>query len=133
MQAYPLVKLLHVACVALSLAGFAARGALMLVDSPLLAARWVRIAPHVVDTLLLASAAWLSWMLQQYPFVHGWLTAKVIGLAAYIGFGMLALRRGRTKGVRVACFALALASAAYVVSVALTRSAAGLFAWLLIR
>lgn len=133
MQAYPLVKLLHVACVALSLAGFAARGALMLADSPLLAARWVRIAPHVVDTLLLASAGWLSWMLQQYPFVHAWLTAKVIGLLAYIGFGMFALRRGRTRGVRAVCFALALASAGYVVSVALTRSAAGPLAWLLIR
>lgn len=133
MQAYPLVKLLHVACVALSLAGFAARGALMLADSPLLSARWTRIAPHVVDTLLLASAAWLSWQLQQYPFVHGWLTAKVIGLLAYIGFGMFALRRGRTKRARVACLVLALLSAVYVVSVALTRNAAAPFAWLLIR
>ncbi|MBI1942766.1 MAG: SirB2 family protein [Betaproteobacteria bacterium] len=129
MQAYPLVKLLHVACVALSLAGFAARGALMLADSPLLQARWMRIAPHLVDTVLLASALWLSWALGQYPFVHGWLTVKVLGLLAYIGFGMFALRRGRTRGVRAACFVLALLSAAYVVSVALTRDPAGALAW----
>jgi uncharacterized membrane protein SirB2 len=129
-QAYPLVKLLHVACVVASLAGFAARGALMLADSPLLQARWLRITPHVVDTLLLASAAWLAWQLQQYPFVHGWLTAKVVGLLAYIGFGVFALRRGRTKGTRVACLVLALLSAAYVVSVALTRDPAGALAWL---
>ena len=62
---YLLVKQLHVACVALSLAGFAARGALMLAGSPLLNARWVRVAPHVVDTVLLASAIWLAWELRQ--------------------------------------------------------------------
>jgi uncharacterized membrane protein SirB2 len=125
MAAYLWVKYLHVACVILSLCGFAARGALMLAQSPLLGARWVRVAPHAVDTVLLASAAWLAWALQQYPFVHGWLTAKVLGLLAYIGFGMVALRRGRTKGIRATFFALACASAAYVVWVALTRDPAG--------
>jgi uncharacterized membrane protein SirB2 len=125
MAAYLWVKYLHVACVILSLCGFAARGALMLAQSPLLGARWVRVAPHAVDTVLLASAAWLAWALQQYPFVHGWLTAKVLGLLAYIGFGMVALRRGRTKGIRATFFALACTSAAYVVWVALTRDPAG--------
>lgn len=130
MDAYLWIKYLHVACVILSLSGFAARGALMLAGSPLLNARWVRIVPHVVDTVLLASAAWLAVMLQQYPFVHGWLTAKVLGLLAYIGFGMVALRRGRTKGMRTTFFVLALASAAYVVWVALTRDPAAPLAWL---
>lgn len=129
MTAYVLVKYLHVACVLASLSGFAARGVLMLRDSPLLNARWVRIAPHVVDTALLLSAAWLAWFLQQYPFVHGWLTAKIVGLLAYIGLGMVALRRGRTKRTRVVFFVLALLAAAYVVSVALTRDPAGPLAW----
>ena len=124
MSAYWALKQLHVACVALSLAGFAARGGLMLAGSPLLQARWMRVVPHVVDTLLLASALWLAWYLKQYPFVHGWLTAKVLGLLAYIGFGMVALRRGRTKAVRTGAFVLALASAGYVVGVALTRDPA---------
>lgn len=82
----------------MSLAGFAARG-----------------------VLILASAAWLAWFLGQYPFVHGWLTAKVLGLLAYIVLGTLALKRGRTKPMRAAAFAGALAAAGYVVSVALTR------------
>lgn len=130
MAAYVLVKYLHVACVVLSLAGFAARGVLMLRGSPWLNARWVRIAPHVVDTVLLASAAWLAWFLQQYPFVHPWLTAKTVGLLAYIGLGMVALRRGRSKRTRVVCFVLALAAAGYVVAVALTRDPAGPLAWM---
>jgi uncharacterized membrane protein SirB2 len=116
--------------VVLSLSGFAARGVLMLRESPWLNARFVRVAPHVVDTVLLGSAAWLAWFLQQYPLVHGWLTAKVVGLLAYIGFGMVALRMGRTRRTRAVFFVLALAAAAYVVSVALSRDPAGPLAWL---
>lgn len=120
-SSYVLAKNLHLACIVLSLGGFAARGALMLAGSPLLGTRFVRIAPHVVDTLLLASALWLAWMMQQYPFVHGWLTAKVLGLLAYIVLGSIALRRGRTRAVRAAAFAGALLAAGYVVAVALTK------------
>lgn len=123
---YVAIKHLHVACVALSLAGFVARGALMFAGSPLLQARFVRIAPHVVDTVLLASAVWLAWFLGQIPFVNApWLTAKVLGLLAYIGFGTVALKRGRTRAIRAAAFVLALAAAGYVVSVALARDPAG--------
>jgi uncharacterized membrane protein SirB2 len=120
-EAYLAIRALHIACAAISITGFAARGALMLADSPLLRHRFVRIAPHVVDTLLLASAVWLAWFLGQTPFVHGWITAKVFALLAYIVLGMVALKRGRTKGVRAGAFAAALASAGYIVWVALTR------------
>lgn len=121
MSVYLFAKYVHVGSVMLSIAGFIARGALMLAGSPLLQARFVRIAPHVVDTLLLASALWLAWMMRQYPFVHGWLTAKVLGLLAYIVLGSIALRRGRTSTVRTVAFAGALLAAAYVVAVALTK------------
>lgn len=127
---YLAIKSVHVACAALSIAGFAARGALMLADSPILQHRFVRIAPHVVDTLLLASAVWLAWALAQVPFVQGWITAKVFALVAYIVLGAIALRRGRTKKVRAAAFAAALVTAGYIVSVALTRNPRGALAWL---
>lgn len=126
-SAYLIAKTLHVGAVVLSLTGFAARGALMLAGSRLLEARFVRVAPHVVDTVLLASALWLAWLIGQYPFVQGWLTAKVLGLAAYIVLGSIALRRGRTRGVRVAAFVGALAAAGYIVCVALTRDPRGPF------
>jgi uncharacterized membrane protein SirB2 len=122
-EAYLAIRTLHIACAAISITGFAARGALMLAGSPLLHHRFVRVAPHVVDTLLLASAVWLAWFIGQVPFVHGWITAKVFGLLAYIVFGTLALKRGRTKGVRAGAFTAALASVAYIVWVALTRDA----------
>jgi len=119
------IKWVHVGSVALSVAGFIARGALMMRDSPLLKARFVRVAPHVVDTVLLASALWLCWLLREYPFADGWLTAKVLGLLAYIALGTIALKRGRTPRVRVAAFAAALLAVAYIVWVALTRDPRG--------
>lgn len=124
------MKSLHVGCAALSIAGFAARGALMLGDSPILQSRFVRVAPHVVDTILLLSAIWLAWALRQVPFVQGWVTAKVVALVVYIVLGAVALRHGRAKAVRAAAFAGALLAAAYIVSVAVTRDPRGLLAWL---
>ncbi|HYX63098.1 MAG TPA: SirB2 family protein [Burkholderiales bacterium] len=130
MTDYLLAKAIHVASVVLSLGGFAARGALMLAASPLLERRFVRVAPHVVDTVLLASALWLAWIIRQYPFVQGWLTAKVIGLLVYIVLGAIALRRGRTRGVRIAALVGAAATACYIVSVALTHDPRGFLLWL---
>ncbi len=117
-------KFVHVTCVAVSGAGFLLRGIWMLQDSPRRHARWVRVAPHVVDSLLLASAIGLVVGLEQYPFVHAWLTAKVLGLVAYIGLGMLALHYGPSRGLRALALVAALAVFAYIVAVALTHRAA---------
>lgn len=129
-MSYWALKHLHIACVAISGVGFMLRGFWMLTDSPRLRRRWVRIAPHVVDTLLLASAIGLSLLSQQYPLAHAWLTAKIVGLFVYIAFGSIALRPGRTKRVRAVGFVAALLALGYIVSVALTRDARGPIGWL---
>jgi len=121
-MAYSLIKNLHLTTIALSLALFILRGAWMIAASPLLQARWVRIVPHVIDTLLLASGIGLAVLIQQYPLVHGWLTAKVLGLIAYIVLGTVALKRGRTPGIRLVAFCGALVAFAYIVAVAMTKS-----------
>lgn len=122
---YATLKALHVGSAVLSITGFAARGVLMLRGSPILRARFVRIAPHVVDTLLLTSAFTLAWFSGQYPLAQAWLTAKVIALLAYIVLGAVALRHGRTLRVRAIAFVLALCAVAYIVCVAFTRQVAG--------
>lgn len=119
---YILLKYLHVTCVLLSGTGFVLRGAWMMRDSPMLARRWVRLVPHVVDTVLLASAIALAVMIRQYPLVQAWLTAKVLGLIAYIVLGTIALKRGRTRVVRITAFWGALVVFAYIVAVAVTKS-----------
>ncbi len=119
---YTVIKYLHVGCAALSYAGFFARGMLMFRAAPLLEARWVRVVPHVVDTVLLASAIALAAMSRQYPLVEPWLTAKLVALVVYIGLGMVALRRGRTRRGRVVAWIVAQFVFIYIVAVALTRS-----------
>lgn len=124
---YLLLKHLHVSCVALSGLGFMLRGGLMLVDSPLRQRRFFRIAPHVVDSLLLSSALALTVVVGQYPFVNGWLTAKLLGLLLYIVLGSVALKYGRSLTMRAICLVLALIVFGYIVSVALRHHPAGFF------
>ena len=124
---YATIKTVHVGAAALSVSLFVVRGAWMLRAPERLTARWVRVVPHVIDTALLASALWLAWQLG-IEGTRGWLWAKVIALAAYIVLGSIALKRGRTRGVRVGAFVAALATFAYIVSVALAKSALGFLA-----
>ncbi|WP_345792679.1 SirB2 family protein [Thauera sp. JM12B12] len=125
---YYAIKHLHVTCVALSAAGFLLRGLWMMTGSPLLQHRLTRVLPHVIDSLLLLSAITLAVMIQQYPFAAGWVTAKVLGLLAYILLGTLALKRGRTMGMRITAFTAALLVYAWIVSVAFTKQVAGFLA-----
>ena len=118
MAYYSLIKNLHLATIVLSLALFVLRGAWMIAASPLLQARWVRIVPHVIDTLLLASGIGLAVLIQQYPLVHGWLTAKLLALILYIVLGTLALKRGKTKARRIAAWVAALLVFGYMAAVA---------------
>ena len=95
----------------------------MVRDSAMMHQRWVRIAPHLVDTLLLSSALVMVIWSGQYPFVQNWLTAKVLALIVYIGLGSVALKRGKNKTVRVCAFIAALSVFAYIASVAVTKHA----------
>ena len=122
MTTYVALKQLHIACVVLSYAGFVVRGVWMMRGSPLLAARWVRVVPHMNDTLLLASAIALAMMSGQYPLQQAWLTAKVIALVLYIALGMVALRAGRGQALRIAAWSAAQLVFLYIVAVALTRN-----------
>lgn len=119
---FTVLKMIHVTTVALSYALFFVRGIWMINGSPRLNERWVRIVPHVNDTLLLAAAIWMTILIHQYPGTHAWLTAKVAGLLVYIGLGTLALKRGRTRRARIAAWLAAQAVFFYIVAVALARN-----------
>jgi len=128
MDSYSVLKHLHVTAAIISIGLFFLRGCWMLVDSPWLQRPWVRILPHVNDSLLLASALTMAVLIQQYPFVNPWLTAKVLALLAYIALGTVALKRGPTKTVRATAWVGALLTFAYIVSVAVHQDPLGIFA-----
>lgn len=119
---YFALKHLHMTLAMLSLFGFLLRGFLRLGDSPLLQRKWLRITPHVIDTFLLATALGMVAILQPFPFGHGWLGAKLLGLVVYIGLGVYTLRIARTRGQQLTGLVLAFLAFAYIVAVAFSKS-----------
>ena len=92
--------------------------------------RLTRVLPHVIDTLFLATGIWLAIILSQYPLSHGWLTAKVFGLIAYVIAGSMAMKDKNEQLVRTIAFIAALVIFAWIVSVARTKTAWGFLEWL---
>ncbi|WP_440028509.1 SirB2 family protein [Chromobacterium amazonense] len=121
MYPYLIVKHAHMGFAILSILLFAARGALVMGGrGHLLQSKPLRIAPHVIDTLLLGCAIALVAM-GGWPILHSpWLLAKIIGLVAYVALGTIALRGATPKSRRLAFFA-ALAVVAYILLVAKTK------------
>ena len=87
----------------------------------------MKTAPHIIDTLLLASAIVLAVQMRISPLVHTWLMAKIIALLVYIGAGMVALRFGRSRNERLGAWVFGLLMFLYIVSVAFSKS---VFGWL---
>ena len=117
-----IAKDIHVVCVIVTFILFFIRGLWMIVDSDLLQRKWTKRVPPVIDTILLASAIVLAATIHQYPFVHAWLTAKVVALLFYIGLGMLALTYGKTKTIRISAWLAAQLCFVYIVAVAITKT-----------
>jgi uncharacterized membrane protein SirB2 len=127
---FAVLKGVHVTAVVTTSLLFVLRGIWRFFSPGRLDAPWVRVVPHVVDTILLLSAIALALLIGNYPVTHEWLTAKVIGLVLYIVLGSIALSRRRTTAVSATAFAGALIVFGYIVSVALTKSPRGFLAML---
>ena len=115
---YPQIKWLHVAAAMTSGTLFALR--FVLVQGGL---RWpmawpVRYLSYTIDTVLLTGALMLATVLRQYPFVHAWLTVKVLLLVVYVVLGSLALRYAPTRRTQIACGVSALIVYLAIISVA---------------
>ena len=117
-MSFMLLKHIHVSCAGISFALFFLRGIWSFRDSPIMRQRWIKVVPHIVDTLLLASALMLAYTIDQYPFLDGWLTAKFFGLVLYILLGTIALKYGKSKTMRVSAWFAAQAVFFYIVLVA---------------
>lgn len=124
---YPQIKGVHIGSVIGSGALFFLRGVAMLGKSNLGMAAPIRYLSYTIDTVLLTSALMLATLLHQFPFVHGWLTAKVLLLLVYIVAGSFALKRGKSYRVRAACFAFAFLTYGVIISIALAHHPLGVF------
>lgn len=117
MNAYLIAKQVHQITAVILVALFALRGVLMLAGSGIGRRGVLAVAPHVNDTLLLLSAAYMAWVIG----FQGWIVAKLLALVLYIVLAAVALKRGRTRGTRAGAFLAALAVLGYILAVSLTR------------
>jgi len=122
MAMYLILKYVHVITAVATISGFMLRGYWMLTESEKLQHPVVKIAPHIVDTLFLAAAIGMVWLLHLNPLAQPWLLAKFAGLITYILLGTVAIKRGPTKQVRTVAFVGAIAVFAYIAGVALAKS-----------
>ena len=118
---YPLLKHLHMTFAIVSILLFIYRWALAINRSPRLQQRWLKILPHVNDTLLLLAGVVLAVTLQMNPGSQPWLLAKLIALVVYIGLGAMALKRPDRKQKVIAGIA-ALLVFNYIIGVAISKS-----------
>lgn len=116
-----MLKLIHITCVIFSFSLFFLRGIWLMRGSHIMQQRWVKIAPHSIDTILLTSAILLAWQLGYTPVNSPWLAAKIGALLLYIGLGMLAFRFAKTNASRLTAWISALLIFAYIVAAAITH------------
>ncbi|EKK4013960.1 SirB family protein [Cronobacter sakazakii] len=124
MAAYFAVKHLHILTVVISISLFILRYWWQYHSSPMSSKRWVRIVPHVNDTILLGSGVALVLITHFYPFTPqgAWLTEKLFGVIIYIVLGFIALgRRPRSQQVRWIAFLLGLVVLYIIVKLATTK------------
>ncbi|WP_206022607.1 SirB2 family protein [Billgrantia bachuensis] len=124
---YALIKHLHMTTAVLSIAFFIVRAWWSVREVTLLQRRWVRILPHVNDTLLLVLGLTLMVMLSMWPHQHPWLAAKLLALFGYILLGTVAIKRGRTPQTRALAALAAVVVFGYMLGAAITKNA--LFFW----
>lgn len=121
-MSYTALKLAHMSLALLSGLFFVTRFILFRFNPTLRSKLPLKILPHIIDSALLIFAILLCIQIAQYPLTHGWLTAKVLGLLAYIGFGVVAMRRQH-----VPAFMAALVSYIYIFGAAVLHHP---FSWL---
>ena len=130
LEFYPQIKCLHIATVLVSGGVFTLRGLFMLAGSPWSQQPVLKNFTYLNDSVLLAAGLLLMGLTHQYPTDQPWLVVKLALLVVYIGLGIWALRKGRSRAQRAAFFAAALATYLVMLSVARTREPLGLFALL---
>ncbi|HEY6824275.1 MAG TPA: SirB2 family protein [Steroidobacteraceae bacterium] len=118
---YTDIRHLHIACVALSGTLFTSRALLRIKGSLLANHRALRMSSYCIDTTLLVAGILLSLILDQYPFVNGWLTAKLLLLPCYIGLGLVTLRQARSGFWCSVAMMSALLVYAAIITVAVTH------------
>lgn len=121
------VFIIHVTTALLSISGFIFRGILRFSGSDLVNRKWLKITPHIIDTVLIISAIMLFTRSGLDLMTTPWLQAKIVALIVYIALGLVAFRFAKTTPVRLLAWLAAILVFGYILSVAVSKNPLGFF------
>lgn len=107
-MSYFALKHLHVLCAVLTSLSFLIRGAYAISGAAWLSRPVVRIAPHIIDSLLLLAAIGMLWVGGLNPLTTPWILAKIGLLMAYVVVATIAIRRGQTVKTRAQAYGVSI-------------------------
>ena len=116
-----LIKHLHMSLAVLSICFFTLRFASLLFKSEQLNKKWVKISPHVIDTLLLVLGFTLMMKLALNPMEHQWLAEKLLAMVAYIVTGYYTLKLARNRSMQIIGYLGAMGWVLLVIRLAMTK------------
>jgi uncharacterized membrane protein SirB2 len=102
-----LLKHLHVTLAVTSVSLFVLRFIAREMGAGFMSWRLLKVLPHLIDTLLLASGIGLAAIYRLSPLDAHWLLVKLVFIVGYIAFGVGAMKSSRA-GARMICALLAL-------------------------
>ncbi len=126
---YLVLKYVHILCVAVSFSLFCVRGLWMLKVYPPATERWVKVLPHVVDALLIASAIGMVAIspLVRWPL---WIQAKIALVVVFIALALASFRLGGGRVLKGSVWLVAALLFLYITTLAVLKDPAGVLALL---
>lgn len=122
-MSYFAIKHTHAALAVLSVALFILRAGFSICQGKALT-RPVKVAMHLIDTVLFGLGCLLLYVLSINPFVTPWLIVKLLTIVIYILIGVL-LMRSKSRPVKAISFLLCCVLAIFIFSVAVTKNPQG--------
>ncbi len=116
-----MLKHLHMTLAAISISLFTLRFFWTLTHSSKLQAKWVKITPHFVDTLLLTICVVMAVKYYINPLEQLWLGEKLLAVVAYIFTGYYTLKLARNKSMQIIGYLGAMGWVMLIVRLAMTR------------
>ena len=114
-------KHLHMTLAVLSISLFTLRFIWTLANSSRLQAKWIKITPHIVDTLLLAFGVVMAVQYSINPIEQLWLGEKLLAVVAYIFTGYFTLKLARNKPMQIIGYLGAMGWVMLIVRLAMIR------------
>ncbi len=125
MTVYSYVLLVHIGAVIMSGGLFFSRGLAALLGAGWPRARLVRTLSYAVDTVLLAAALTLVFILPKQVFANHWLSLKLVCVAGYIVLGIAAMRPSMPKSWRWLAFVAGEGLFINIIGIAVTHNPLG--------